>query len=139
MATISGWSEAIMLSIAFVAVLGIIIGAMNHDYNKNYDVGLSTNASETAFIEYQSTAQTQVQGGEVDFNADQGITLKSSYGLAKDAINIVWQFIGGGWIETLASYWNVGEAGMLLAKAFRIIYFLSAVFALLYALFKVAF
>lgn len=139
MATISGWSEAILLCIAFIAIFGIIISSMNHDYNQNYNVGLSTNSSEAAFIEYQSTAQTQVQGGEVDFNAQNGITLKSSYGLAKDAINIVWQFIGGGWIETLASYWNVGEAGMLLAKALRIIYFLSAVFALLYALFKVVF
>lgn len=136
-ATISGWSEGILLSLAFVAILGLVIAGFNLMYNQNNSLGLSDNTTEQYFIEYQQTAQEQIEGGEVQFDAQQGITLKSSYGITIDAIKITWGFINGGWIEKLATMWNIGEAGMLFARAMRIIWFLSLVFGLLYALFKV--
>lgn len=138
MGNVSGWTEGILLTLAFIAVLGVVIAGFNVQYNKNYNLGLTDNSNaEQLFIEYQTTAEQQIQGGEVEFNAIEGITLKSSYGITKDAISIVWTFISGGFIEELANAWGVGESGMLLARAIRIIYFLSLVFALLYALFKV--
>ena len=136
--SLSGWVEGIILSLVFVAVLVIIISSMNLSYNKNIQLGLNdTSGSEQLFVQYQDTSQEKIQGGEVEFDANQGITLKSSYGLAKDAISIVWGFLSGGWIEQLVNTWNVGEAGTALGRGIRIIYFLSVVFALLYALFKV--
>lgn len=138
MGNISGWTEGIILTVAFIAVLGVVIAAFNLLYNQNYDLGLSDDSNATQlFITYQDTANDKISGGDVEFDSDQGITLKDSYGLAKDAINVVWLFFGGGFIEKLASSWNVGEGGMILAKALRVIYFLSLVFALLYALFKI--
>lgn len=136
-ASISGWVEGILFSLAFVAILAIIVGNFNIMYNQNNDVGLSDNSTENLFIEYQSTAQNQLEGGEVQFDATNGISLKSSYGITMDAIKIAWTFISGGWIEKLVDTWNLGEAGTALARTVRIIYFLSLVFALLYALFKV--
>lgn len=138
MASVQGWSEGIILSLVFVAVLTLVVGNFNLMYEKNYATPFSDNSgAEQLFINYQDTAQNQIQGGEVQFDAQQGITLKSSWGLAKDAVTITWNFISGGWIEQTVSAWNLGEAGTALAKGLRIIYFLSLVFALLYALFKV--
>lgn len=138
MGNVSGWTEAILLTLAFITVLGIVVAGFNLQYNKSYGVGLTDDTgTEQLFIQYQDTAQQQVQGGDVEFDADQGITLKSSYEITKDAIGIIWTFISGGFIEKLANMWGVGESGMVLAKAIRIIYFLSLVFALLYALFKI--
>lgn len=139
MGSVAGWTEGIILSLVFVAVLSLVIIDLNYTYGKDYATPFTDNSgAEQLFINYQDTAQEQIQGGEVDFSADQGITLKSSYGLSKDAITIVWKFLSGGWIEQTVNAWNLGEAGTVLARGLRIIYFLSLVFALLYALFKVA-
>jgi len=138
MGNISGWTEGILLTLAFVTVLGLVIAGFNLMYNKNNSLGLTDDSgSEQLFIQFQDTAENQIEGGEVEFDATQGITLKSSYGITKDAIGIAWGFFSGGFIEKLAQMWNVGQAGMIFAKALRIIFFLSLVFALLYALFKI--
>jgi len=137
MGNVSGWTEGILLSLAFVTILGIVIAGFNLSYNKNYSLGLTDNTTEQLFVDYQDTAEQQIKGGEVEFDATQGITLKSSYGLMTDVINIAWTFLSGGWIEKLAAMWGLGAAGMVIARALRIIYFLSLVFALLYALFKI--
>jgi len=140
MASVSNWTEGILLSLAFVGILGFVVGSFNVMYGERYNVGLSDNAgTEALFIEYQDTAQTQIEGGEAEFDAEQGITLKSSWGLVKDVIGILWNFLSGGWIEDVISLFKLGEAGTILAKTLRIIYFLSLVFAVLYALFKVGF
>lgn len=139
MSTVSGWIEGILLTLAFLGIVAVIIAGMNADYNKTYDVGITDNSgAETLFINYQDTAEQQIQGGEVAFDAQNGITLKSSYGITKDAMAIVWGFLTGGFIEALAQAWNVGAAGLIIAKFLRVLWFLSVVFALLYALFKVA-
>jgi hypothetical protein len=138
MGSIQGWTEGIILSLVFVAVLTLVVGNFNLMYNKSYTLPFADNSgSEQLFINYQDTAQSQIKGGEAQFDAQQGITLKSSWGLAKDAVTITWNFLSGGWIEQTVAAWNLGEAGTALARGLRIIYFLSLVFALLYALFKV--
>lgn len=137
MANVSGWTEAILLSLAFVTILGLVIAGYNVMYSENKSLGLTDNETEQLFIDYQGNAESKIKGGEVEFDAEQGISLKDSYGLTVDAINIAWTFLSGGWIEKLAQMWGVGAAGMALARALRIIYFLSLVFALLYALFKI--
>jgi hypothetical protein len=137
MGNISGWTEGILLTLAFVTILGLVIGGLNSQYGKSYSLGITDNNTEELFINYQDTASQQLKGGEVAFDAQQGISLKNSYGLATDAISISWSFLSGGFIEKAAQMWNVGAAGLVLAKALRIIWFLSLVFALLYALFKV--
>lgn len=133
----SGWTEGILLSLVFVAVIGIIIGSMNSWYGQSYSLGLSDNETEQLFIDYQDSSEQKIQGGEVEFDASQGVTLKSSYGLVTDILSVIWNFLTGGWIESLFSLLGAGASGMALARALRILYFLSLVFALLYALFKI--
>jgi hypothetical protein len=138
MVSIASWTEGIILSLAFVAILTLVIASFNAMYGEDYDIGFNdSSGSEQLFVEYQDTAQAQISGGEAAFDATQGITLKSSWGLAKDAGNVVWSFITGGWIENIVNSWGVGTAGTILAKGIRLIYFISIVFALMYILFKV--
>jgi hypothetical protein len=135
--SLSGWTEGILLSIAFVLVLGIIITNFNGLYGRNEQLGLGTNTTSEDFIKYQETASEQIRGGEATFDASQGITLKSSWGITKEAFNVVASFITGGWIEQVFEYSNLGEGGQVLAKYLRVLFFLSLVFALLYILFKI--
>ena len=137
MGNISGWTEGIILTLVFVTVLGIILTSFNILYGEQHSLGLTDNTTEQLFINYQDTAEEQIKGGDVEFDATSGITLKSSYGLAKDAIGIVWSFLTGGFIENIFEMLNAGEAAMALARGLRILYFLSLVFALLFALFKI--
>lgn len=135
--SLSGWSEGILLSLAFVIVLGLIVTNFNGLYEKDHQIGLGTNTTANQFVDYQGTASEQIRGGEADFDSLSGITLKSSWGITKEVFNIVGSFITGGWIEQIFEYSNAGEAGQTLAKYFRVLWFLSLIFAILYILFKV--
>jgi hypothetical protein len=137
MATISGWTEGILFTLLFLTIFGIVIAGFNVQYGKSYSLGLTDNTTQQLFITYQNTSQQQIKGGDVAFDASQGISLKSSYGLVTDAISIIWNFVSGGFIENAINLLNLGASGTALAVTLRIIWFLSIVFALLYALFKV--
>lgn len=139
MGNISGWTEGILLTLAFVTIIGIVVAGFNILYNQDHSIGFTDNSnSEQLFINYQDNANSEIQGGDVEFDASQGISLKNSYGLTKDAISIVWGFMSGGFIEEAINSWNLGASGAAFAKTIRILWFLSLVFALLYALFKIA-
>jgi len=138
MASLSGWTEAIIFSLLFVGILGIVTVEFNLMYDETNEIPFTDKSGATAKLEnYMDTGSEQVEGGEVEFDAQTGITLKSSWGLITSLTSIVWSFISGGWIESIISAWNLGEAGGQLAFYLRIIYFISLIFAILYGLFKV--
>lgn len=137
MADLGGWTEAILLSLAGVAIVTIILTSMNLDYNKTYDVGITDGTTESLFVTYTNQSQDRIQGGETTLDGGQGITLKDSYNLMKDLMNVLWTFLSGGWIEHLASMMNLGAAGMVMARVFRLLFVISLVFTLIYILFKV--
>jgi len=138
MAAVKGFVEGILLSLAFIAILNVAISSLNIDYGKNYDSGFRDESNtEQLFIDYQDSSQLQLIGGEAEFDAQQGITVKSSWGITKDMGNIIWNFFTGGWIEQVVESWHLGESGTIIAKFFRIMYFIAVVFAFLFILFKV--
>ena len=137
MATVSNWGEGIMLSFAFVLVLGVVIAGFNHLYQKNYSVGLDTSLTSD-IQDYMESSQQQIQGGDVQTNnVYGGVTLKQSWGITTSFVTIVWKFMSGGWIESVATMLHVGDSGMILAYFLRMIWFVSVIFAILYGLFKV--
>ena len=135
--SLSGWTEGILLSIAFVLIFGIVATNFNGIYNKDYQVGLGTNTTANAFKNYQDTAGDKISGGEADFNTASGITLTESWGMTKEVFNVVGDFLTGGWLEDVVYMMNLGEAGQIWAKYLRILWILSLIFAILYILFKV--
>lgn len=132
--SLSGWVEGILFSILFVGIIVMIIGGMNLKYGKDYQVGLGGNTTESALIDYQGTLQTQTEEGEATFTSVEGLTLKSSWGMVKGIIVIVWDFITGGWIETIVSYMLLPP---LVGRIIRILYFISLGLITLTILFKV--
>ena len=83
MASVSGWAEGILFSLLFLSLFGLVVAGFNLQYGRNYSLGVSDNTTQTKFIRYMNTSETQIKGGEVAFDAQQGISLKSSYGMAK--------------------------------------------------------
>ena len=134
---ISGWTEGILFSIAFVLILTLVVTNFNGIYDQDNQIGLGTNSTANEFINYQDTAGSQITGGEVDFESASGITLKSSWGVVKNIFSIVSNFLTGGWIEDIFTMTNLGEAGQIWAKYLRIVYVISLILAILYILFKV--
>lgn len=138
MSSISNWSEGIIFSLLFVALMAIVIGNFNLMYNEDESLPFVDNTNTTSkFIERQATANEQIEGGEALFDAREGITLKSSWGIAKDFLFMGWNFLSGGWIESTVGGLGLGESGTALAKFLRILYIASVIFAILYVLFKV--
>jgi len=135
--SLSGWTEGILLSVAFVLILGVVITNLNGMYNQDNQLGLGTNTTAEDFKDYQDTAGNQIIGGEADFDSASGITLRSSWGIVKGAFNIVGSFLTGGWVEDVFNMMNLGEAGQIWATYIRILWVLSLIFAILYILFKV--
>jgi len=133
--SLGGWSEGIIFAILLVSLLGIIIGGMNVKYNKDYQIGLGGNTTESAFVDYQSTLEREISGGEAVFDAQSGLTLKSSWGIIKSGITIIWDFFTGGWIETIVI--KMMNLPPIVAITFRLLYFLSIGYIILKILFKV--
>ncbi len=132
--SMGGWTEGALLSILIVSLLVIIIGGMNVQYGKTNQVSLGGNSTQQAFIDYQDTLDSEIGGGEVEFSANQGLTLKSSWGIIKSAFSIVAGFITGAWIPTIVAYMKLP---VIVAVIFRVLYFISLGFIILKILFKV--
>lgn len=138
MAALNNWTIGILFSVAFLSIFGIIIAAINADYNKDLQLPFTDNTTTTLFVEYSANAQTQVEGSNVELSQTYGITLKAAYGILKDLMNVIWNFISGGWIENIINLLNLGTAGTIIATVLRILFFISVLIALLYGIFKVA-
>jgi len=133
-ASMTGWSEGILLAVLFVLVLATIITNFNQMYGGSNNLGLGTNTTKDAFVDYQDTLSSEIKGGEADFESSSGLTLKSSWGIIKTGMSIIWDFLTGGWIETIVNYMHAPSE---VALIFRILYFLSIGFIILKLLFKV--
>jgi len=135
--SLSAWTEAVLLLVAFLGVVAVVVLNFNGIYDQDYQIGLGTNSTADRFVDYQGTSADAIQGGEADFDSASGITLKSSWAMSKNVFGIVADFVTGGFIEEATSNLGLGESGVIWAKYLRILYFISLIFAILYILFKV--
>lgn len=134
--TLQGWSEGIIFIVLFVIVFGVVIVSMNSLYDKEYTVaGLETSGIENALESYQAGVEEKYRGGEASFLSQVGLTLKTSWDIIFSTMNLIWGFLTGGWIQTIATdYMRLPQVvGFML----RTIYFLSVGFIVLRILFKV--
>lgn len=132
--SLSGWSEAILLSLLAVLMIGIIVAGFNTLYDQDHDIGINTDTIQENFEDYQETLSREITEGEAEFTSDQGLTLKSSWGIIKSGLAIIWDFMTGGWIETIVNYMKLPST---VALIFRILYFLSLGYVVLKILFKI--
>ena len=134
-ASIGGWTETIILSMLFVALLGMVVGYMNTTYGGSNEIGLDTSAIDAngTFAQYTITAQGQIEGGETE-QTDTGLSLTNSWSIAKGIFTIVWGVLSGAWIA------NLGAMMMLpivVSNVLRILFIASLIFAVIRLFFKV--
>lgn len=139
MSSFNSWTETILMIILFVGVFSLITYNLNQEFGQSFEVPFLnfTNNSYQDLKNYQGNATQQIDEGEVQFNQEQGITLKTSFALAKGILNTIWRFITGGFIRDAVATLGLGKAGDQLADILQILFFISMIFALLYLLFKV--
>jgi len=137
MGEFSGMWEGIIMSLIFVVLLTAVLGHFNSEYGQDNSIGLDTsgldnfrNATQSAYDE---------TGGEVTQSSD-GLTLTSSWNMAKGIFSTMWSFINGSWIQTLIV--DVlkmdGTEGYLVAGGLRLLFLGMLIFGLIKLFFKVA-
>lgn len=137
-ASLSGFSEAIIGVLLFLGCVVTVMVSMNHDYGTNYDptFGIATNDTATALNNYPDTLKTGVEG-EASTNAIQGVNVVAAYGIVKEGLSIVFQFLTGGFIQNAVGLLNLGQAGVMLGLALRLLFILAVGFILIKIIFKV--
>lgn len=135
MASFTGWTEGILLSVLFVLALTSVIGGMNGLYGGNYDgsLGLDSTGIQEDFNTYQTTLQTTTEG-QATFGSVDGLSLSTSWKLIKATGDIIWSFTTGGWTENVVSLMQLPS---YFAIIFRMLWFISIGFIIITILFKV--
>ena len=136
MGNMSGLTEGIIVSLIFVVLFTAVIANLNTTYDEDYNVGLSTDALDD-FNSYAGNAHEQT-GGEVE-STNQGLTLVSSWKMAKGLYSTLWSFFNGSWINTIIiDMLKIGgSAGYILALTLRTLFLLTLLFAIIKLFFKI--
>lgn len=133
--TLQGWTEGITLTVLFVIVFGIIIVSMNNLYEKEHTIiGLDTGGIENSLESYQKGVEEKYRGGDISFLSQVGLTLGTSWDIIFSTMTLIWTFLTGGWIETIAT--DYMKLPVAVGLFFRILYFLSIGFIVLGILFN---
>ena len=135
MGSFSGWTEGILLSLLFLIGFAAVISGMNALYNESYDgtMGLATHSMQEAFNNYQKTIENATTG-KVQYQSVTGLTLFTSWDLIKATGDLVWSILSGGFVEDLV---NLIHLPSYFALIFRILYFISIGFIILFIIFRV--
>ena len=146
MANFSSWSEGIILTLAALAVIIIIFGSMDVQYQTSYSTcisggcsssGLVDNSNATnLFINNNLNLTNQSRTGEVGFNS-LGVSLTTSWTMVLGIMGVVFQFLSGGLLENLINSMGLGAAGTVLAGALRTVWVAGILLFIVYLLFKV--
>ena len=137
--TMQGWTEGIAIAVLFVMVFSIIVVGMNSLYSKDHAIeGLPTGDYYDKLKAQQDSMDEKFSEGDASFLGSVGLTISTSWDILFGTLTILWNFITGGWIETiLVDYMRLGETGSVVAYVFRALFFLSIGFIILKILFKV--
>lgn len=134
MASLSGWIDGVLFTILFIVILSGVVGGLNTLYSKSFEMGLGTDTTTGNIENYQTQLQEKIEGGDIDFSAETGISLSSSWDMIKSTLSVLWNFITGGMIETICTDW------LMLPKqvggTLRILFFLAVTFLAIALLFK---
>ena len=131
--SLGGWIEGSILVILIAVVLSGVISSLNTDYGKSNQLGLGTNSSTDKFEGLQGSLKSQMEGGDAEFDASEGLTFKASWAMFKSVVDAVWSFVTGGWIEELVGYMHLPVA---VGTTIRLLYFLSLILIAFYIFFK---
>ena len=118
-----------------ISLTGLGMNELNEKYNESYNLGLDT-GSLTAIESTIGSSKNLTIGGEVE-QTDGGLSLLSSWAIAKSIFSLLWDFINGSWIANLMiNILNLGTAGIIIANVVRMMFLAFLIFAVIKLFFK---
>lgn len=136
--SLSSLTEAVIGIILFLSVLAIIIVGMNVSYSKSYDatVGLGTDDTRNAFNDYQGTLESGL-ASDSSTSAINGVSVVGSWGMVYAGLRMTLDFVTGSFIQNAIGLLRLGEAGVYLGWALRLLFIFGIAFIAIKILFKV--
>jgi hypothetical protein len=136
--SLASWLEAGLGIVLLLTLVGLLIANMNSDYGQTHDptFGMQSNSTKQQFIDYQSTIDKGMQG-EATTSALTGISLGTSWSMAKAGLGIAFGVVTGSWIQNAVGLLNWGEAGMALGLILRLLFVVSIGLVLLRLILKI--
>lgn len=139
MGNMQGVGEGIVLMVLFVVLLGAVVSHFNNIYDTNHTIGLDTSSLDD-FTSQVQTANEQISGGEAT-QVNDGLSLTTSWALAKGFFGVAWNFINGSWIPQIiiGMLHFTGTAGVIIATVLRMLFLITLIWAVIKLFFKVKF
>ena len=127
MASTNTLLSGIVVTFLLVIMTGIVLTGFNDKMGTDHSLGLDTSGLDDISGALGS-AHNQTVEGEVT-QADDGLSLKSSWAISKGLFKVLWGFVSGSWINNVIGLLNLGEAGQYVALIFRILFSIESTFA----------
>lgn len=140
MGGMSSMTEGIIMVLLFVLMLTSILAVLNEKFGKNYDIGLDTSGLQDFASSVDSSYDES--GGEIE-QTDEGLSLLSSWKMAKGILQTIYDFITGSWIQRLiVDVLKIGDLGgykigMMVAISLRALFILVLIVTIITLFFKV--
>jgi hypothetical protein len=125
---------AMLVVLAIVTVGGVMIADFNEDYGTSYSIGLST-ATTDELVNLTNTLESSIETGSTE-DTSYWINFEYTWQILKVTVNLIWDFIGGNWIDTLFSYLMI-PTSFAVAKLLKVGWFILVSLALVAAVLKV--
>jgi len=129
--------QGILAVLLLISLTALGMNAMNEKYDKDYNLGLDT--SELTKLESTLGASKNLTDGGAVEQTDGGLSLTSSWAIGKGILNLLWDFVGGSWINNLMiNILGLGTAGAIIATVLRMMFFAFLIFSVIKLFFKIA-
>jgi hypothetical protein len=137
-ASLAGWLEGGIAICLILTLFALLIVRMNADYGVNHDptFGISNSLTQQQFIDYQNTIEQGMQG-EATTSSLTGISLGTTWTMAKFGLSIAFGVVTGQWIQNAVGLLNLGEAGTALGIILRLLFVSSVGLILLRMILKI--
>jgi len=129
------YGEAILsVMLVLIVVSTLVLPSMNSIYDKSYSTGMNTSALEE-WQDLESKARGQTGGEVTQTNSDSGLSLTTSWAIAKAVYNAIVSFATGGFIDTLVV--EVLRLPAPVAWVLKVLWLLSLIYIIIKLFFKV--
>lgn len=132
----AAWTEGIIVALIFVVAATIVLSNFNTNTGTNNSIGLSTSALDD-FNNLADSSNNQINQGQTSLTS-LGLTLLSSWALAKGIFGVLWSFFNGQWINYIIinMLQIANPLGAVLAITLRVLFLLSLIFAVIKLFFR---
>jgi len=143
-ATIGAWTEAAIMILIVISVLGIVIATANEEYGFTCDPVTKenclpySNSSLNNFANITKSGQSSINTGEVSFTGLFGFNWIGAWDMSKAILNLVWDIIFGNWIPTaMAAVFGGFSGAIIVGYILQILFVIGLIFALITLVTKV--